>query len=214
MPYCAFEWTPSLKTIGLVAHRDDGDDDDDDDDDMLDTQHWKTRADELVSTIRKVSAKCSELEGARVQAEDRYREAEAKMQRHIEGDAQKDRQIRDLRLELAKALRDVEQLCSGTKPSDQGWRKDAGPEVEEQLAYLEKEMTRWKKEALEMKIQLADERSKTARATRAWQEDWASDLAKQHFSAAEHYDEVWETLSHHYQIARLIPQRVAATCCP
>ena len=140
---------------------------------------WRTRADELVGTIQKVSSRCSEVEVLRTQAEDRYREAEAKLLREADTDAKKDRQITDLRLELAKALRDVEQLCGGLKPKDQNWRKDAGPEVEEQLRYLETETTRWKKESLDLKMQLADERSLTARATRAWQESWSKDLAAQ-----------------------------------
>jgi hypothetical protein len=95
---------------------------------------WQARADALTSSLEKVSARCSRLEGLRVEAEERYRDAEARMQRRISGEADTERQLRDLRLELASARRDIEQLCKGVTPTDRGWRKEAGPEVEEQLA--------------------------------------------------------------------------------
>ena len=151
---------------------------------------WKARADGYAASLQKVSERCSQLELARVEAEERARDAEARLQRRVDMEAHKDRQLRDARLDLASALRDVEQLCQGMKPTDKGWRKEAGPEVEQQLAYLEKETTRWKKEALEVKRQLADERALTAKATRAWQQDWAADLAKHHFDISQHAEEV------------------------
>lgn len=95
---------------------------------------WKARADALAVTVEKVSARCSELADLRVKAEERYREAEARVQRRISSEADTERKLRDLKLDLASAQRDIEQLCKGLKPTDKGWRKEAGPEVEEQLA--------------------------------------------------------------------------------
>jgi hypothetical protein len=54
------------------------------------------------------------------------------------------------------------------------------------LRYLENETTRWKKEASALRQQLSDLQLSTARATRAWQEDWATELQKHHFDAVAH----------------------------
>lgn len=52
--------------------------------------------------------------------------------------------------------------------------------------YLENENTRYKKENIDLRQQLSELRLSTAKATRAWQEDWAADLQRHHFDAASH----------------------------
>ena len=66
----------------------------------------------------------------------------------------------------------------------------AGPEVEEQIAYMERMLTKNAKEAIEAKKQLMEEKLAMSKATREWQEDWTQRLKAHHFEAVAHSEDL------------------------
>ena len=172
---------------------------------------WQQRAQDYFDSMTKLQERSAEHQAMRDKAEERSRDTYAKEQKSIEANNLKDRQIRDLKLDKTKLQRDVEQLCQGLKvrpapppsssppaepvvssvqPGDSSWSDSAGPEVEAQISYLEREMMKHRKEALEAKKLLAEERLAMGKESREWQEEWTQQMAKFHFEASGHSDEV------------------------
>ena len=71
-----------------------------------------------------------------------------------------------------------------------GWSTAAGPEVEEQIAYMEKKMVTATKEAIDAKKMHEEQKLAMGKATREWQEDWTNRLKSHHFEAVAHTDEL------------------------
>jgi hypothetical protein len=79
---------------------------------------------------------------------------------------------------------------AAAQPGDTGWAAGAGPEVEEQIAYMERVMVQKTKEAIEAKKELTEEKLAMSKATREWQEDWTNRIKNHHFEAAAHTDDL------------------------